>query len=77
MDTTTYVLVGLGVALVLAVVGWVYLRTRAPREETFYHFRCPGCRRRLRYRARQVGHAGQCSHCGGKIVFPSLGQSTD
>jgi len=77
MSTTTSVLVVLGAALALAAAAWASRRLRAPRAELFRHFRCPGCRRRLRYRARQVGHAGQCSRCGGRIVFPPLTEATD
>jgi hypothetical protein len=76
MTTTTSVLVVLGAALAVAAVAWVYLR-RVPGEEPFHHFRCPGCRRRLRYQARQAGHAGQCSSCGRKIVFPPVSEATD
>jgi len=71
--TTTDVLLVLGGVAVVAVVAWVYLRGRTPTEEPFYHFRCPGCRRRLRYRARQVGHKGECSHCGRGLTFPPVG----
>jgi hypothetical protein len=59
-----------------AVAGYVWWsRTRDSAEEETYHFRCPGCRRRLRYRQRQVGHKGQCSHCHQELVFPPLSQA--
>lgn len=66
----TLVLLALGAAVVVAAGVWVYLRQRAPTEEPFYHFRCPGCKRRLRYRARQAGHKGECSNCGRGLTFP-------
>jgi hypothetical protein len=76
MDTTTILLVA-GVVAALAVVGFILWRLRGEREEPYYHFRCPGCRRRLRYRARQVGHTGGCSHCGTRLTFPPTAQSVD
>src|SRR5437763_238619 len=45
MDTP--VLLALGAAVAVAAGVWVYLRNRVPTEEPFYHFRCPGCQRRL------------------------------
>jgi hypothetical protein len=31
---------------------------------------CTKCRRRLRYRQRQIGHFAQCPLCGKPIIFP-------
>ncbi|MBI1914694.1 MAG: hypothetical protein HYS12_08150 [Planctomycetes bacterium] len=76
MDTTL-VLLALGAVLATAAGVWVYLRLRKPKEEPFYHFRCPGCKRRLRYRARQAGHAGECSNCGRALTFPPVTASID
>jgi DNA-directed RNA polymerase subunit RPC12/RpoP len=70
---TTPVLLALGGVAVVVAVAWAYLRFRPPKEEPVYHFRCPGCQRRLRYRARQVGHAGQCPKCGRRLTFPPVG----
>jgi hypothetical protein len=81
MDTMTLV-VSVGAVLVLAAVGgyglvrWRGERRRAA-EAVFYHFRCPGCQRRLRFQARQAGHKGQCSHCGQGVTFPATSQSID
>jgi rRNA maturation endonuclease Nob1 len=78
MDTTTLVLIIGGVVVALAVAGVVvYLRSRPPREEPYYHVRCPGCKRRLRYRQRQVGNKGNCRNCGHAITFPPISQSVD
>jgi hypothetical protein len=69
--------IALALAAVAAVVGgfvW-WARTRSPAEGEVYYFRCPGCRRRLRYRERQVGHQGACSNCGQKITFPPVSQA--
>jgi hypothetical protein len=74
--TTTLVLLVLG-ALATAAVVWVRLRLWAPKEEEFYHFRCRGCRRRLRYRRVQEGHTGKCSHCGQALIFPPVSQAIE
>ena len=48
----------------LAAAGaFFFVRLRKSGGEAVYHFRCPGCKRKLRYHARQVGHRGMCSHC--------------
>ena len=67
-------------AVVALVAGAYLLLRRSGRREaaaTYYHFRCPGCRRRLRYQSRQAGHRGQCSHCGRAVTFPPASQSID
>ena len=76
MDTTVVVVV-LGVAAVLVVGVVLFLRRRPKEDDTFYHFRCPKCKRRLRYLARQVGHKGKCSNCLGDVLFPPISQSID
>jgi hypothetical protein len=77
METTTIVVIVLIVAVAAVVGVAVYLRGRGGQEEAFSHFRCPKCRRRLRYLARQVGHKGKCSNCGGDVIFPPISQSID
>ncbi len=73
---TTLIVVGLVVAV--GVVGVIiYLRGRPKPEEAYSHFRCPKCRRRLRYNERQVGHKGKCSNCGNDVIFPPISQSID
>jgi hypothetical protein len=73
--------VTLGVVLGLAAVGavgfYLYRRGQEKGEEAFYHFRCPGCKRRLRFRASQAGHSGQCSHCNKPLIFPPISQAID
>ncbi len=80
METTTLVLAA-GTVLSLAGGGYYLLARwrglRRAREEAFLHFRCPQCRRRLRFQARQAGHKGQCSHCGRDVTFPRADQSID
>jgi hypothetical protein len=45
-------------------------RLRSNREEPVYHFNCPGCRRRLKFLARQAGHRGMCANCKTNLEFP-------
>ena len=77
MAGTTLILFCAGAVLAAAVGGYLFVRLRRNKEEPVYHFRCPSCRRRLRYRERQVGHAGCCSHCGQHFTFPPVSQSMD
>jgi hypothetical protein len=58
--------------LLAAGGGFVYWRMRAGREEAVYHFRCPNCKRKLRYFARQVGHRGMCGNCKQQLIFPPV-----
>jgi hypothetical protein len=77
MDPTFLVTV---VASAAALAGGFLLARRLLRcreDRTFCHFRCPGCRRRLRFQARQVGHKGQCSKCGRDLTFPTVSQAID
>jgi hypothetical protein len=48
------------------------VRSRGSRQEAVYYFRCPACKRKLRYHARQVGHRGQCSNCREPLTFPAV-----
>ena len=41
------------------------------KEEVVHHFRCPSCKRKLKYFARQVGHKGMCGSCREHFVFPT------
>jgi hypothetical protein len=67
-------------AVVVVGVGAFLLVKRmrsGPKVEEYLHFRCPGCKRRLRFHSRQTGHSGQCSHCGNKLTFPHSSQASD
>ncbi len=69
-----------GVAAVLGAGAYLILRRKRHRREeaaAYYHFRCPGCRRRLRFHSGQAGHRGECSHCGRAVTFPPASQSID
>lgn len=76
MDSTT-LLILIAVLIAAAVGVFLFVRNRPKPEEEFSHFRCPKCRRRLRYMERQVGHKGKCSNCGGSVIFPPIGQAID
>jgi DNA-directed RNA polymerase subunit RPC12/RpoP len=79
MDLPT-LLALLGVIIALAGGGYLLYRWKSqnrPDPDEYYHFRCPGCKRRLRYRAIQVGRKGKCSNCGGIVIFPPLSQAID
>jgi transcription initiation factor IIE alpha subunit len=77
MDTTIIVAVAAAVLLLAgaAFLVWRSRARRAAQDEAVHHFLCPGCGRRLRFRAKQVGHKGQCSHCGKDLVFPPVSKS--
>ncbi len=63
-----YILVA--VALIVAVGGYIFVRSRPAVEEEYLHFNCPSCGRRLRYRSKQAGHQGACPRCRESFVFP-------
>jgi hypothetical protein len=63
---------GLVIGLPLLGAGvFVIRRYWNPKEETPLHFRCPGCKTKLRYYRRQAGHRGMCMNCREKFVFPA------
>jgi LPXTG-motif cell wall-anchored protein len=68
-ETTTWILL-IGIPALLGVGAFFFLRSRAPKEQPVYYLRCPGCKRKLRYQARQAGHKGACSNCKETFVFP-------
>ena len=69
-DVLTWVL-AIGIPLGLAAGGVAFWWWRRPRDEEVHYFRCPGCRRKLRYYARQVGHRGMCNNCKEQFQFPT------
>jgi ribosomal protein L37AE/L43A len=72
----TTLLISLGAIFVVALGVCLYVRWRKPKEEGYAHFKCPGCRRRLRYKRKQVGHKGECSNCGRALVFPPISETS-
>ena len=75
MTDITWIL-AIGVLLAAGVGAWLYIRAQGPKEIQFFHFRCPGCHRRLRYKEQQAGHKGECSNCGRELLFPPVSEST-
>jgi hypothetical protein len=74
MSTTLSLLILAGIAS-LAAGGYLAVRSQSPKDTPYLHFLCPGCHHRLRYRVRQVGHRGKCSHCGHLLCFPPTSES--
>lgn len=74
MSPTIVIVIVFGL-LAIAGAGYLLTRSRASQEEEVYHFSCPGCRRRLRYREKQVGNKGQCPRCGTALAFPPVNQA--
>jgi hypothetical protein len=72
MSDSTLIVVLVAVGLAAAGGGFFFLRLRKGKEEPVHYFRCPGCHRKLRYHARQVGHKGMCGHCKEQLTFPPL-----
>jgi hypothetical protein len=70
LDTTTWIIL---LSILILLVGGVvfFLRGRRSAEPEFYYFRCPACKRKLRYLARQAGHKGMCNSCKGQFTFPT------
>lgn len=61
-------------AAAVAVGGYFYfVRNRQPEEETYFHFQCPSCQRKLRFRAHKAGHVGMCPRCRKPCTFPAAG----
>lgn len=54
--TTTALMVA-----VMLAIAWTRARGRLDAE--VHHFRCPRCRRKLRYYARHMGHLVVCPQC--------------
>jgi hypothetical protein len=77
MNTTVVVVIAAVAAVVATGVVLLFVRLRNREDDSFYHFRCPKCKRRLRYLARQVGRKGKCSNCAGEVVFPPTAMSID
>jgi hypothetical protein len=75
--TIWLVVAGVVVAVVVGAFLLVKKMRSRPKVEEYLHFRCPGCKRRIRFRGRQAGHVGQCSHCGNKLTFPHASQAID
>jgi hypothetical protein len=72
MGSIGIVLCVLTAILALAnIVAWWRMRPKQ-QQEPLYHFNCPKCNRRLRYRARQAGNPGMCPRCRDRWTFPPI-----
>ncbi len=69
MSAALGILLGLLVAVGLG--GYLYLRNRPGESEPIYHFNCPSCGQRLRYKAKQRGRQGMCPRCRNPLTFPA------
>jgi predicted Zn finger-like uncharacterized protein len=66
----TFVILLVVAAAVVVMGGSLWLRSRRVKEEPTYHFNCPHCRRRLRFRHHQLGRPGGCPRCKKTFIFP-------
>jgi hypothetical protein len=67
-QTLIYALAAL---VAFAAIGvFLFLWNRPPAEEEYFHFNCPGCKRRLRYKPQQAGRKGACPRCKESFMFP-------
>jgi hypothetical protein len=71
MSQTVIILLVVGVAAVIGVVVLI-VRSRPPKEEPVFYFNCPNCRRKLRYRSKQIGRHGACPQCKTTFQFPGV-----
>jgi hypothetical protein len=71
MGGTTVALIAAASLFVAGACWWLWRRSPGP----VYHFRCPGCRHRLRYWAHSVGHRGICPRCRQRFIFPPVPKS--
>lgn len=66
-----FVLIGLVALLLIANVAIaLHARMRQQKIEALFHYVCPKCSRRLRYRETQIGRLARCPLCERPIVFP-------
>jgi len=68
-STTTWALI-VGTPVLVGVALFLFMRSRRPKEVELLYFRCPGCKRRLKYHPRQIGHKGMCANCKEQFIFP-------
>jgi hypothetical protein len=71
IDLTIWIILG-AIVFLVAAGAFFLVRFRKSGGEAVYYFRCPGCKRKLRYHARQVGHRGMCANCREPLTFPAI-----
>lgn len=60
----------IGVAF-LAAGGYVFYRSRPPREDPYFAYTCPHCEKKLHHRRSRAGHRGVCPRCKKVFTIPS------
>jgi DNA-directed RNA polymerase subunit RPC12/RpoP len=69
--TLPTVIIGSVILLLVANIGVVvHSRLRQRKDEIVFHYHCPKCSRKLRYRESQIGRLAKCPLCERPIVFP-------
>jgi hypothetical protein len=63
-------LIVLGVLAVAVLGGAYWRRLSLPPPDPLVNMRCPGCRRKLHYRASRAGRNAQCPKCKVKFTYP-------
>jgi predicted amidophosphoribosyltransferase len=49
----------------------------AVRQVQYRRMKCPACKQKIRYTARQIGTKGLCPRCRREIIFPERGEIED
>jgi hypothetical protein len=70
---TAIILVSITVLFVLFGIGCIAIVQRRAERVSFLHFRCPGCKQRLRYQASKAGRATICPQCYHRSKLPMAG----
>lgn len=74
-ERTRQVMVGLIAFLICGASFLIYkqYRSRTPSyDEEVFHFRCPGCKRKIGFRTRKAGKTVMCPGCRKSILLPRL-----
>jgi hypothetical protein len=72
MSTTMLLVIVILIASIVGVGAFLFLRSRKPAEGVTLYLRCPSCRSKMRYSARQVGHQGMCTSRKHRFTFPAV-----
>jgi len=59
-------------AVIFGIACFAIIRRRSAQAE-FLHFRCPGCKQRLRYQAGKAGRSMICPQCYHRSKLPMAG----
>jgi len=69
----TAVIVSIPVLVVLCGIGCIAILQRRSERASYLHFRCPGCKQRLRYQASKAGRGTICPQCFHRSKLPIAG----